>query len=344
MLDIGGLAPDGADRERLLHPLTGGVILFTRNYDSPEQLERLTAVIHGLRSPPLLVAVDHEGGRVQRFRQGFTAIPPMRELGRLWDVNAARARHIAQEVGYVLAAELRAHGVDLSFAPVLDVDHGSSSVIGDRALHANPQAVAELARALVQGFRRAGMAAVGKHFPGHGYVRADSHHAVPVDERPYAEIAANDLVPFRWLIDSGLGGIMPAHVIYRSVDDNPAGFSGVWLKKILRTELGFDGVVFSDDLSMEGASVAGGVIERATAALDAGCDMALVCNDAGAADRLLGGFERAVSAISLARLARMHGRHPVEGMTRLREDPGYVSALHAISGIGLQSGDLPFAG
>ena len=344
MLDIGGLALDGADRERLLHPLTGGVILFTRNYGSPEQLEGLTAAIHGLRSPPLLIAVDHEGGRVQRFRQGFTAIPPMRELGRLWDVNAARARHIAQEVGYVLAAELRAHGVDLSFAPVLDVDHGSSSVIGDRALHADPQAVAELARALVQGFRRAGMSAVGKHFPGHGYVRADSHHAVPVDERPYDEIAANDLVPFRRLIDSGLGGIMPAHVIYRSVDDDPAGFSGVWLKKILRTELGFDGVVFSDDLSMEGASVAGGVIERATAALDAGCDMALVCNDAGAADRLLGGLERAVSAIGLARLARMHGRHPVDGMTRLREDPGYVNALHAISGIGLQSGELPFVG
>ena len=344
MLDIGGLALDGADRDRLLHPLTGGVILFTRNYGSPEQLERLTAAIHGLRSPPLLVAVDHEGGRVQRFRQGFTAIPPMRELGKLWDVNAARARHIAQEVGYVLAAELRAHGVDLSFAPVLDVDHGSSSVIGDRALHANPQAVAELARALVHGFRRAGMSAVGKHFPGHGYVRADSHHAVPVDERAYADIAANDLVPFQRLVDAGLGGIMPAHVIYSRVDANPAGFSEVWLKRVLRADLGFDGVVFSDDLSMEGASVAGGVIERASGALVAGCDMALVCNDAGAADRLLDGLAHSVSAISLARLARMHGRLPVESMTRLREDAGYVEALRASSGIGLQSGDLPFAG
>jgi beta-N-acetylhexosaminidase len=186
------------------------------------------------------------------------------------------------------------------------------------------------------------MSAVGKHFPGHGFVRADSHHAVPVDERPYADIAASDLIPFRRLIDAGLGGIMPAHVIYRQVDASPAGFSGIWLKKILRAELGFDGVVFSDDLSMEGASTAGGVVERATAALTAGCDMALVCNDTGAADRLLDGLKYPASAISLARLARMHGRHPVGSMVGLREDVAYVDALHAISGIGVHSGDLPF--
>ena len=342
MLDIEGTVLGAEDRERLLHPLAGGVILFSRNFSSPEQLEQLTATLHGIRSPPLLIAVDHEGGRVQRFRDGFTAIPPMRALGRLWDSNAAKAKHSAQEIGYVLAAELRAHGVDLSFAPVLDVDHGSSSVIGDRSFHSDPEAVAELARALVQGFRRAGMSAVGKHFPGHGYVRADSHHAVPVDERSYEDIAASDLVPFRRLIDSGLGGIMPAHVIYSSVDASPAGFSEVWLKRKLRSELGFDGVVFSDDLSMEGASVAGGVIERATAALRAGCDTVLVCNDAHAADRLLEGLEYAIPAVSLARLARMHGRHPAESMLKLREDSNYVTALHAISGIGLQSGDLPF--
>jgi len=342
MLDVAGTEIGEEDRERLRHPLVGGVILFSRNFDSLEQLRRLTSTIHDIRTPSLLVAVDHEGGRVQRFREGFTAIPAMRELGRIWDAHPARARHLAHEVGLVLAAELRAYGVDLSFAPVLDVDHGSSSVIGDRSFHNDPHVVAELARQLVTGFRKAGMSAVGKHFPGHGYVRADSHHEVPVDPRPYADIEAGDLLPFRRLIDAGMGGIMPAHVIYPEVDAHPAGFSSKWLRSILRGEIGFDGVIFSDDISMEGASVAGGVIERAHAALAAGCDMVLVCNDAGGADRLLGGLDFAIPAVSLARLARMHGRHPTaDSMVKLREDPAYVDALHAISGIGLRDGDLP---
>lgn len=343
MLDVAGGELTGADRERLLHPLVGGVILFARNYTSPEQLIRLTAEIHALRSPALIVAVDHEGGRVQRFREGFTAIPPMRELGKLWSQNAQHACSLAHDVGFLLAAELRAHGVDLSFAPVLDVDHGNSSVIGDRALHSDPHAIAELARALMQGFRQSGMGAIGKHFPGHGHVRADSHHEVPVDDRPYADIEAIDLVPFRSLIESGLGGIMPAHVIYPQVDAQPAGFSEIWLKKILRGQLGFDGVVFSDDLSMEGASGAGGVVDRAKAALGAGCDMVLVCNNPRTSDELLDKLQYTMPPLSLARLARMHGRQHAADMIRLREDAQYIKALHAIAGIGLESGDLPLA-
>ncbi len=344
MLDVEGTALSADDRQRLLDPLVGGVILFSRNYDSPEQLCELTAAIHGLRNPSLIVAVDHEGGRVQRFRDGFTAIPPMRALGELWDsAGAQRAQETAREVGFVLAAELRAHGVDLSFAPVLDVDFGNSSVIGDRALHYDPQVIGMLAVALFRGMQAAGMSAVGKHFPGHGHVRADSHHAVPVDERTIEEIRGADLVPFRRLIAAGLGGIMPAHVIYPRVDDMPAGFSETWLKQILREQLQFSGMVFSDDLSMEGASVVGGVIERAGAALAAGCDMILVCNESAAADRLLAEFDYVMPAVSLIRLARMHGRAAAASMVKLREHPRYVEALRAIAGLGQASGRLPLA-
>lgn len=343
MLDVEGTGLTAHDRRRLMHPLTGGVILFSRNYADPGQLALLTADIHALRNPSLIVAVDHEGGRVQRFRDGFTAIPAMRELGRTWDANPQHARQLAQAAGFVLAAELRTHGVDVSLAPVLDVDHGASSVIGDRALHSDPTAVAELARALVQGFRQAGMSGVGKHFPGHGHVRADSHFEVPVDERAYAEMEASDLLPFRRLIGAGLGGIMPAHVIYPRVDSRPAGFSPVWLKRVLRNDLGFDGIVFSDDLSMEGASVAGGVIERAQAALAAGCDMVLVCNNPQAVDELYADFNYSMPAVALARLARMHGRQHAESMVKLREDARYAQALHAIAGIGARDGELPLS-
>jgi beta-N-acetylhexosaminidase len=226
---------------------------------------------------------------------------------------------------------------------VLDVDHGESGVIGDRALHSVPRAIAELARALLQGFKQAGMSGVGKHFPGHGHVRADSHHEVPVDERTFEEIEAADLVPFQRLVDSGIGGIMPAHVIYPQVDGRPAGFSQVWLKQVLRGRLGFGGVIFSDDLSMEGAAVAGGVVERATAAFAAGCDMALVCNNPAATDELLGNLSYTMPAVSLARLARMHGKPRAGGMVRLREDARYARALQAIAGIGLRDGELPLS-
>jgi beta-N-acetylhexosaminidase len=343
MLDVEGPRLTEADRRRLGHPLAGGVILFSRNFADAAQLAGLTEEIHALRNPPLIIAVDHEGGRVQRFRDGFTVLPPMRELGWLWDRGQQQARQLAQEVGFVLAGELLAHGVDLSFAPVLDVDSGASSVIGDRAFHSDPQAVGELARALLHGLRQAGMNGVGKHFPGHGHVAADSHHEVPVDGRSYEEIEAADLAPFRRLIEAGLGGIMPAHVIYPRVDEQPAGFSTVWLKQVLRGRLGFDGVIFSDDLSMEGARVAGGVTERARAALGAGCDMVLLCNHPEAVDELLDNLGYAMPAVSLARLARMHGRHLAGGMVRLREDARYAHALHAIGGIGKREGELPLA-
>ena len=344
MIDIAGTALDDDDRRRLLHPLTGGIILFTRNYASPEQLARLTADIHALRDPPLIIAVDHEGGRVQRFREGFTQIPPMRQLGAVWDENPERARHLAVEAGMVLAAELRACGVDLSFTPVLDVDHGASSVIGDRAFHRDPEVVAALAQKLMHGLRRAGMAAVGKHFPGHGHVRADSHLEVPVDERSLADLELSDLVPFRLLIGEGLGGIMPAHVIYPQVDAKPAGFSEIWLKEILRQRLGFSGVIFSDDLSMEGASVAGGIEARARAALAAGCDMVLVCNNPAAVDELYGRLDYTAPAASLARLIRMHGRGGARSLAGLRTDPGYQRAAAEVQAIGMRRGDLPLYG
>lgn len=343
MLDVEGTRLTDADRRRLSHPLAGGVILFSRNYAGAEQLCALTEEIHSLRNPPLVIAVDHEGGRVQRFRDGFTALPAMRELGWAWDHGEQHARQLAQEVGFVLAAELRAHGVDLSLAPVLDIDRGAASVIGDRAFHSDPRVVGELARSLLHGLRQAGMNGVAKHFPGHGHVAADSHHEVPVDERTFEAIEAADLVPFRRLIEAGLGGVMPAHVIYPKVDDRPAGFSTVWLRQVLRGRLGFDGVIFSDDLGMEGASVAGGVVERARAALGAGCDMVLLCNSPQAVDDLLDSLGYAMPAVSLARLARMHGRPLPGGMARLREDVRYAHALHAIAGIGKREGELPLA-
>ena len=343
MLDIEGTQLSADDKKRLQHPLTGGVILFTRNYTSLRQLTELTAGIHALRTPPLLIAVDHEGGRVQRFREDFTRLPAMRELGRIWDEHPGRARHLAQQTGYVLAAELRACGVDLSFTPVLDVDHGQSCVIGDRAFHRQPQAIADLAHSLMLGLKQGGMAAVGKHFPGHGYIRADSHIEVPVDQRAYVDIEMDDLIPFRQMIDFGLAGIMPAHVIYPKVDTLPAGFSEVWLKKILRGTLGFDGCIFSDDLSMEGATVAGNVVQRAEAAFVAGCDMALVCNDPEAADELLAGLQWDIPAISLARLARMRGRPHPDSTVKLHEDAHFVKAVKEVGGIGISNDELPLA-
>jgi beta-N-acetylhexosaminidase len=290
MVDVAGLELRAEEREVLEHPLVGGVILFARNYASPEQLRALTAAIHGVRTPPLLIGADHEGGRVQRFIKGFTRLPPMRAVGAIYDRDPALARNLARALGVVLAAEVAAHGVDFSFAPVLDVDFGASSVIGDRAFHTEPAAVATLASALVAGMQRIGVAAIGKHFPGHGFVSADSHLELPVDDRELAAIDANDLVPFRALIGQGLAGIMPAHVVYAQIDSRPAGFSRVWLQDILRGQLSFVGMIFSDDLSMEGAAVAGGVIERGRAALGAGCDMALVCNAPEAAVKLLDGL------------------------------------------------------
>ncbi len=341
MLDVAGIVLTDEDRGRLDHPAVGGVILFSRNYESPQQLAQLTRDIHAIRQPPLLIAVDHEGGRVQRFREGFTVLPAMRELGAIWDSDPVRARKLTEQVGLVLAAELRAQGVDLSMTPVLDVDHGRSSVIGDRAFHGNSRAVSELALSLIHGLKQGGMSSVGKHFPGHGHVFADSHHEIPVDERTYAAIEASDLQPFRRLIENGLGGIMPAHVVYPAVDSRPAGFSDIWLKGILRERLGFDGMIFSDDLSMEGAKSSGGVVAGARAALDAGCDMVLVCNNPQSADELLAGLDYQMPATALARLARVHGPGGPESPLQLQRDRRYLEAVAAVRGIGVNSGDLP---
>jgi len=275
------------DRARLMHPLVGGVIHFARHYKSPAQIRALNAEIHALRTPGLLIAVDHEGGRVQRFREGFTEIPPMRTLGERWDSDRDAACAEATRLGRVMADELTGHGIDFSFAPVLDLDHGESGVIGNRAFHRDPVATAQLATALVRGMRDGGMASVGKHFPGHGYVRADSHLEIPVDDRSFDEIEHDDLVPFAALIRAGLDAVMPAHVVYPAVDSNPAGFSHKWLLEILRRDLGFDGMIFSDDLGMAGAQGAGDMVARADLALAAGCDMVLVCNDLPAADAVL---------------------------------------------------------
>lgn len=296
ILDVAGLQLDAPDRRRLLNPLVGGVILFSRNFESPAQVKALTSEIRALRQPSLLICVDHEGGRVQRFREGFTAIPPMRRLGELWDRDPAGAVRSAESVGRVIGAELGAHGIDLSFTPVLDLDYGASSVIGDRAFHGSPEVVGALGAALVRGLFSAGMGAVGKHFPGHGYAKADSHVAIPVDERGLEEIMARDVAPYKPVIAAGLAGVMPAHLIYTQASPDPAGFSEFWLRQVLRRQLGFEGVIFSDDLSMEGASGAGGVKDRALAALKAGCDVVLICNAPESADELLAGLAGAPPA------------------------------------------------
>ena len=340
MADVAGHALTDAERTRLLHPGVGGVILFQRNYQSPEQIAALCRDIHALRSPHLLIGVDHEGGRVQRFREGFTPIPPMRAIGETWDEHPQRARRLARDAGYVIGAELRAAGVDFTFAPVLDLDYGSSGVIGNRAFHRSPQAVTDLAHALVLGLQEAGVSAVGKHFPGHGFVAADSHLAIPVDERALADMEFADLVPFRQLIDLGLAGIMPAHVIYPRVDSQPAGFSRKWLTEILRGQFGFEGVIFSDDLTMEGASGAGGITERAMAALEAGCDMVLVCNRPDLVDELLDRLRWPPAPVSLIRLARMHGRPHPPSRTALHESQRYASAVRHLGGIGQRDADL----
>ncbi|HJV80551.1 beta-N-acetylhexosaminidase [Noviherbaspirillum sp.] len=331
MLDVVGTTLTDDDIRRIQHPLTGGVILFARNYQNRKQLTALTDAIHTAR-PGVLIAVDHEGGRVQRFKSdGFTKLPAMRKLGEMWDRNVLEAIKAATDVGFVLAAELRACGVDLSFTPVLDLDYGESSVIGDRAFHRDPRVVTVLAKSLNHGLALAGMANCGKHFPGHGFVQADSHIAIPVDERGLKEILSEDAAPYDWL-GLGLSAVMPAHVIYPKVDKNPAGFSKKWLS-ILRRDMGFQGVIFSDDLSMEGASVAGSVVDGARAALSAGCDMVLICNAPAKADELLGGLKMKMSAAtreSSARIAALLPQTPVLDWDDLQIDLRYPAAKQSV--------------
>lgn len=308
MVGIEGTTLDAGARELLAHPLAGGVILFRRNYESPAQLAALVREIRGLRHPPLLVAVDQEGGRVQRFREGLTRLPPPAAIGALHRVDPRQGLGAAERIAWLMAAELRTLGVDLSFAPVLDLDRGRAAVIGDRAFGGDPEAVAVLGRAWMRGAHAAGMAAVGKHFPGHGGVSGDSHLALPEDPRPLAELALEDLMPFERLVRAGLPGVMAAHVLYSAVDPRPATFSRRWIGGVLRGELGFQGAVFSDDLGMRAAEIAGAPPERAQAALAAGCDMVLACTP-GLAGAVLEGLAWDPDPVAGLRLARLHARH-----------------------------------
>ena len=327
MLDVEGLTLTPDERVLLAHPKVGGVILFSRNYRDPSQLTALVSEIHALRAPQLLVAVDHEGGRVQRFRDGFTPLPPAAALGALHEREPREAVALALEAGWLMAAELRACGVDMSFAPVLDLDGVRSQVIGDRAFHPDPDVVTALARAYVRGMREGGMAAVGKHFPGHGGVAEDSHHTLPVDLRDLESFRVQDMVPFERLSVDGLAGVMTAHLKIPRVDDVPVSFSRRWLRGVLRGDLGYRGAVFSDDLSMHGALGAGSPLQRAEAALAAGCDMVLICNDPQAArDAVMGLGEDADAAVRGSRLARFHGRGHLSP-SELSLSPRHASAV-----------------
>lgn len=329
MIDIDGCVLSQSDIDRISSPLVGGLILFTRNFESTDQLKRLVASIRAVK-PNLIIAVDHEGGRVQRFRSGFSRIPPMKALGDLAQQSASgleRALVFSKELGWLMASELRAFDIDISFAPVLDRDHGISEIIGDRAFSDKPELITALAGAFIQGMHDAGMASTGKHFPGHGAIEADSHIAIPVDERSYDDIANQDMLVFEALSNNGMDAVMPAHVIYPEVCASPAGFSSKWLQTILRKQLAFDGVIFSDDLSMEGATVAGSFSQRASAALQAGCDMVLVCNNTDAADEViasLAGYEQPER--SAKRLARMLGKGPAADIVELQNTQRWKDA------------------
>ena len=342
ILDVAGLALTTTDKKRLAHPLTGGVILFARNWKDRDQLTHLCAEIKAVRSD-LLILVDHEGGRVQRFKtDGFTHLPPMRALGELWLKDALQATHAATACGYILAAELRACGVDMSFTPVLDLDYGGSSVIGDRAFARDPRVATLLAKSLMHGLLLAGMSSCGKHFPGHGFVKADSHTEIPVDKRSLKAILADDAAPYKWL-SVGLQSVMPAHVIYPKVDSRPAGFSKRWLQEILRGDFGYTGAIFSDDLSMEGARLIDdkrvSYTQAAITALNAGCDMVLLCNqsvgDEGrAVDELLDGLATAQTKRQFA-LSEMSEQRRLDllpqtaplGWDELMVSPAYMQAL-----------------
>ncbi|HTT44209.1 MAG TPA: beta-N-acetylhexosaminidase [Steroidobacteraceae bacterium] len=330
MIDLVGTEVSAEERELLRHPLVGGVILFTRNYVDPPQLTALVAAIHAARSPPLIVAVDQEGGRVQRFRQGFARLPPARRIGHQFDLDARTGLALARSLGWLMAAELRAHGVDLSFAPCVDLDYGVNEAIGQRAFHPGAEAVAQLAGAWMHGMREAGMAATAKHFPGHGAVTADSHLALPVDRRPLVDLAP-ELTPYRRLIANGLPAVMVAHILFPAVDQAPASLSRVWIRDVLRGELGFQGVVFADDLSMKGAAAFGDILSRSRQALMAGCDMLPVCNHRPSVIELLDKLDCEPQPASSLRLVRLHGRSGAPGRAALAALPEWTQAQELLA-------------
>ncbi len=332
ILDLEGLELTAEERELLRHPAVGGVILFSRNYRDPDQLAALTTAIHALREPRLLISVDQEGGRVQRCREGLTRLPPAARFGQLARRHPQHARQAAEAVGWLMAAELRALGVDFSFAPVLDLDRGVSGVIGDRAFADTINGVSDLSRAWCEGVRAAGMASVGKHFPGHGGVAADSHAELPIDDRRFEEIEMEDLVPFERLIRHGLEAVMPAHVLYPQVDARPAGFSPFWLKEILRGQLAFQGLIFSDDLNMGAAAAGGGYADRARAALDAGCDILLICNNRPAALEMVDALRHHDDPTIHLRCLRMHGRGGLDRV-HLHLDPRWQRGVREIGAL-----------
>jgi beta-N-acetylhexosaminidase len=344
MLDVSGLSLTDVDRKRLAHDQVGGVILFSRNYESPDQLKALVNEIHAVRTPHLVVAVDQEGGRVQRFRDQFQSLPAIARLGDLYDQDQATAVEYSQTFGWIMASELLYYGIDLSFSPVLDLGNPISSVIGDRAFHHHFEQVSRLANAWIRGMSEAGMEAVGKHFPGHGSVEGDSHHVMPFDRRDFAAIEQSDLIPFRRVINTHLAGIMMAHVVYEQVDSLAAGFSKTWIYSVLRQQLGFEGVIFSDDLSMSGAESVGGYAERARLSLAAGCDILLVCNNPVGADEVLDSLQGYKNPTSQLRMVRLHGK-PEPSINDLFNTPKWHQATSVLQAFNRQltpsqSGDL----
>ncbi|QDD12417.1 beta-N-acetylhexosaminidase [Candidatus Methylopumilus rimovensis] len=320
MIDVEGLALQDEEIKRIMHPMVGGLILFTRNYKDTVQLKTLTDAIRKIRGHDFLIAVDHEGGRVQRFREGFTTIPAMRKLGEVWDKDPKRANHLAFLIGQIIATELRVFDIDFSFTPVLDIDYNESTVIRDRAFHNDIEAIKALASSILEGLKEGGMRGVGKHFPGHGYIKADSHLSVSEDERTFDEIASKDMSIFISLIKHGLNAVMPSHVLYSAVDKHPAGFSSFWLKDQLREKFHFKGAIFSDDMSMKGAILGGEMKDRILKALEAGCDMVLLCNSPQLVDEVLLHLDWKMSSENISRLLSMKGtKEPAEALKMIQE-------------------------
>ena len=323
MIDVEGLTLTDEDVTRITHPMVGGIILFARNYKDAAQLKTLTDTIRKIRGHDFLIAVDHEGGRVQRFKEGFTTIPPMRKLGEIWDKDSNKANHLAFLIGQTIATELRVFDIDFSFTPVLDIDYSESTVIRDRAFHGNIETIKALASSLLEGLKEGGMHGVGKHFPGHGYIKTDSHLSISEDKRALDEIESKDMSIFISLIKQGLNAVMPSHVLYSAVDEHPAGFSRFWLKSQLREKYHFQGAIFSDDMSMKGAILGGEMKDRLLKALDAGCDMVLLCNSPQLVDEVLSQLHWKMSSDSAERLLSMKGSKEPHIALKATQEKGF---------------------